>query len=225
MSPDKNEPERQTRLAPNPLKLVAALEQAGDEAGLLALLEPDNSIVTRRAAAKALANVCRSDSASPITQHLAQEADRMVKISLISALGKLGSEVSLPILLETLKDREPLVRLETAKALSRFNSETAFESLQEALRRKEESYDRAIRQFAAEALGQLADRRAAPALTEALKDEEGLVRAAAARALGQLGDRSVIPALRLARHTIPHSRGTNCAECEAIDAALAALKE
>lgn len=208
-----------------PLDKVRELEQAGDEAGLLDLLHLTNSVITRRAAAKALANICHKESASPLAQCLEQETDRVVRLSLVSALGKLGDDSGLPALLYALKDREAVVRLEAAKALSRFNSETAFQMLLTALKRKEEAYDRTVRQFAAEALGQLADRRAATDLLEALKDEDGLVRAAAATALGRLGDRSAIPALNRIRHVIPHPRGTNCVECEAIDNALAALKE
>jgi HEAT repeat protein len=212
-------------LTPNPLQLVKDLERKRDEATLLALLRPEvNSTLTRRAAAKALAKIARPDSVSELVEYLSKETDRLVRLELVGALGKLGDDRGLEVLLNALKDREAVVRREAATALSRYNSPAAFEALLTALRQNSEAGDRLIRQFAAEALGQLADRRAVPALLEALKDEEGLVRAAAARSLGLLGDRAAIPALRRARHTTPHVTGADCAECQAIDQALENLK-
>lgn len=209
----------------NPIQQIKEWERTRNEPALLNLLEPQlNSVLTRRLAAKALANIARAESASPLAEHLEHEPDRAVRLSLVQALGRLGDDRTLAILLLSLKDWEAVVRLEVASALSRFNSPAAFETLLTALAQQAEPDDRAVRQFAATALGQLADRRAVLPLVAALKDEEGMVRAAAARALGQLGDRSVLPALKRARHTTPHLPGVDCAECTAIDEAIRTMK-
>ncbi len=219
-------PEIPPRRTSNPTTQIRELEKAGDSAALLNLLKAENnSIVVRRAAAKALANVARPENALVLAQFFTDESDRAIRLNLIRALGKLGDDATLPLLLNALKDRETLVRLEAAHALSRFNSSAGFEALLVALQQRNEANDREIRQFAAEALGQLGDRRAVAPLCEALKDEAELVRATAAKALGQLGDRSALPTLRRARHTTPHLRGVNCAECEAIDEAIRGMKE
>ncbi|MEI6046809.1 MAG: HEAT repeat domain-containing protein [Chloroflexota bacterium] len=217
------------RSNPKVIQLVRKLEEARDEEALLNLLNPQHislhSIVARRLAAKAVANIARPACLPTLVQYLEEESDRAIRLSLLGALGRLGNDFALPMLLKSLKDRDALVRLEAATALSKFNSPAAFEALLAALQQKEEPSDRAIRQFAAEALGQLADRRAVAALLEALKDEESLVRTAVAKALGQLGDRAAIPLLKRLRHTTPHLRGADCAECKAIDVALTALEK
>lgn len=202
---------------------VQDMEETGNVVGLLGVLDPAFPLPARRRAAKALFRLANKEQTEALVTALQIENDRAVRITLIQTLGKLGDDKALPGLLHSLKDREAQVRLEAAEALARYNSEAAFQALLAALKQKGEDDDRFVRQYAAEALGKLADRRAFDPLVAALKDPSELVRPAAATALGRLGDRRAAPHLKRVRHTSPHSRGSDCAECRAVDAALVAL--
>lgn len=193
-------------------------------AGLLALLDPSASVAVRRAAARGLAVAAPRKFAPQLAKNLAEETDRGVKLSLLQTLGRLGDDEALPALLLALKDREPLVCEEAALALSRYNSEAAYEALLASLRQNDDDRSWSARRYAAEALGRLSDPRAVPALIEALRDDNPLVRPAVALALGRLGDKEAVAALKRVRHTTPHQRGAECAECKAIDAALRQLE-
>lgn len=207
------------------LHTVKAFEEQRDYKALLLLLAPENSAAIRQAAARSLARIAPGKVAAQLGDFLLHDPDRGVRRSLAETLGRLGDDSGLPALLQTLKDRELQVREEAARALARFNSQTAFEALLQALQlaespEPERANNWLVRRFAAEALGLLGDRRAVPILIEALKDEHALVRPAAAQALGRLGDISAVGPLKRARHTTPHQRGAECAECAAIDSAL-----
>jgi HEAT repeat protein len=210
------------------LKTVKELEEQRDYKALLFLITPDNSPVIRRAAAAALGAVAPARNAPEIATRLAEilpdEPDRGVRKNIVATLGRLGDDAGIVALLNALKDRELMIREEAARALSRFNSDAAFDALLNALQIRADERDWQMRSFAADALGQLGDRRAVPALLDALKDEHALVRPAAALALGRIGDEMAVGALKRARHTTPHQRGAECAECAAIDAALKLLE-
>lgn len=208
------------------LQIVRKLEEQRDYKALLLLLTPTVSAVIRRAAARSLANVAPGWVAAQLSEFLLTDPDRGVRRSLTETLGRLGDDSGLQALLTSLQDRELLVREEAARALSRFNSQAAFDALLASLQLPNVPHSRnwITRRFAAEALGLLGDRRAVPLLIEALKDDHALVRPAVAQALGRLGDVAAVSPLRRARHTTPHQRGADCAECAAIDAALKSLE-
>jgi HEAT repeat protein len=203
---------------------VKALEEQGDLAGLLALLDLATPVLTRRAAARSLYLIASSSVVPQLAHYLQNDPDRVIRHYLTQALGRLGDDRALEALLLALKDRDLMVREDAAAALSRYNSQAAFEALLAALQQKDDVRSWMVRRFAAEALGRLGDRRAVPALLVALRDGSDLVRPAVARALGQLGDRSAIGALKRARHSGPHRKGAECAECAAIDGALKELE-
>jgi HEAT repeat protein len=205
------------------LQAVRVLTAQKDCQALAALLVASSSVSTRRVAAKALADIATTAQASLLAQVLGSDSDRAVRLNMVRALGRLGVDEFLPALLLALKDKEAPVRVEAAHAISRYNSATAFELLLAALNQKDSAPDRFIRQYAAEALGNLGDRRAVPALIASLKDASDLVRAAVAVALGRLGERSAIDPLQRVRHKAAHGRGFDCAECKAIDRAIAEL--
>lgn len=220
--------ERQSRSASkearaSSLQTVRELKRQQDREGLAALLVAgDTPTASRRVAAKALAELGTRHQVSALTTALQSDLDRGVRVNAAHALGRLGEDTALPILIESLNDREAIVRVEVAQALSRYNSQAAFDALLQALQTTGPE-NRFMRQYAAEALGKLGDRRAGAALLQALKDESDLVRPAVAIALGRLNIISALEPLQRAHHTTPHVTGFDCAECKAIDGAIAAI--
>lgn len=221
--------ERQPHLTNNEaqtssLHTVRDLKRRQDREGLAVLLADTQNVstATRRAAAKALAELGTRQQILALTKALQADPDRGVRVNAAHALGRLGDDAALLALIESLNDREAIVRVEVAQALSRYNSQTAFDLLLQALRASGPE-NRFMRQYAAEALGKLGDRRAGPALLEALKDESELVRPAVAIALGRLNVIAAIEPLQRAHHNTPHAPGFDCAECKAIDGAIAVL--
>lgn len=206
------------------LEQVKQLETRQDIDGLLALLDLAQPVMLRRAAAKSLANIAPGRVVESLAEHLTTETDRGVRQSLVLALGRLGDDQGLAALLQALQDRDLMVSEEAANALARYNTPAAFEALLATLSLKTNSQDWQTRRLAAESLGKLGDRRAVPALIESLRDPHNLVRPAVALALGQLGDLQALGPLKKARHTTPHQRGAECAECSAIDTALKLLQ-
>lgn len=99
----------------------------------------------------------------------------------VRALGQIGGEQVVPLLIEALKDSWIGTRRHAAEALRHVGAKQAVEPLIEALKDEEHS----IRVTIAEALGQIGGERAEAVLIEALKDEETYI--GAARGLGQLG--------------------------------------
>jgi HEAT repeat protein len=202
---------------------ISQMEAARNIEGLLDLLDQTVAVLYRRTAAKALAAIAPASAVPALAARLASEPDRAVRQTLVKALGRLGDDQGLDVLIAALKDRDMMVCHEAALALARFNSPAAFEALLETLQQKDSRESWQSRRFAALALGKLGDRRALPALIAILYDESDLVPPAAAEALGELGDRQAISALKTARHTTPHRKGAECATCQAIDAALKRL--
>lgn len=204
-------------------RMIKEMQESGDVTGLFEIAGADYPLPTRRAAIKAISQVAGPENVPAMLILAEKETDRAARFSLINGLGRVGNDMAIPFLIGLFKDREPLIRVEAAGALSRFNSESAFSALLSGLARKSVTEDYLTRQYCAEALGKHGDRRAVFSLVATLKDPNGFVRAAAARALGELGDRSAIESLQRARHTTPHPPGSDCAECQAIDAALQKL--
>ncbi len=211
---------------PTPAQVVQEFEARRDWAGLAALLEAAQPLLTRRAAARSLASRAGKPVAPQLAEALRSEPDRVVRRDIARALGNLGDDCALPALLEALQDPDLMVREEAAAALSRYNSPAAFDALVEGLVFGQGQKGSAwmVRRYAAQALGNLGDRRAVPALVAALRDPHALVPPAAALSLGQLGDRAALEPLKRARHATPHQRGAECTLCEAIDAALQTLR-
>lgn len=221
---DERQPRFSNRIArTSSLQTIRELKRKQDRDALATLLiAADTPTASRRAAAKALDELGTRRQISALITALKNDLDRGVRVNAAHALGRLGDDSALPTLIESLNDREAIVRVEVAQALSRYNSQTAFDAVLQALQMAG-SENRFIRQYAAEALGKLGDRRAGAALLQALKDESELVRPAVAIALGRLNVTSAIEPLQRAHHNTPHAPGFDCAECKAIDGAIAAL--
>ncbi len=203
--------------------MIKDLTEQRDMGGLFAYLGTGYPPATRRAAAKALVEIVPAEKVPDILTLLETETDRGVNLSLIKTLGRLADDRALPALFDLFKQRDATLRVEAAAALARYNSETAYNALLQGLGQKGASDDYLVRQYSAEALGQMGDRRAVTVLINSLKDENGFVRAAAATGLGNLGDKRAAEALFRSRHNEAHGTGVDCAECNAIDAALQKL--
>ena len=216
---------RQSRLEVrlDSIQQVRDLAARQERQQLADLLDPQTvPTATRRAAAKALSEIAQPAQVPLFINALQTDPDRGVRLSATRALGRLADDAAIPALIVAFGDKEATVRQEAATALSSYNSPSAFDALKAALLSSGER-QRFVRQYAAEALGKLGDRRAVPFLIEALRDESELVRPAVATALGQLGQTVAIEPLQRAHHITAHARGFDCAECKAIDAALATL--
>jgi len=118
------------------------------------------------------------------------------------ALGKIGDNRAVDLLIESLKDKKPLVRWKAAEALGEIKDNRAVEPLIKILNDREEDWS--VRKGAAEALGKIGDNRAVEPLIEALKYSElsifsdlehDYVRWGAEIALGWIGDKRAVEPL------------------------------
>lgn len=119
---------------------------------------------------------------SPVVERLARDADGEVAEAALGALAALGSDESIPFLIETLAD--PRRRAAARRALVRFG-DRALDALGIAL-----TFDQLperVRREIPRAIGELGSERAAGLLSDALVGElPGLVRYRVLRALGRL---------------------------------------
>jgi len=123
-----------------------------------------------------------ADSRSPVAA---------VRRRAAGALGALGDEAAVPVLVVALADPEPVVRAEAARSLGLLRDSRAAPALCRALA----DPDASVRFYAAYALGEIKDKGTAPALLKALGDPEWCVRDQAAWALRELHDPSIAPAV------------------------------
>jgi HEAT repeat protein len=120
---------------------------------------------------------------------------------ILQALGRIGDEAALPVILGAAKDTNSTVRRFAVSALAdmgktphtpgRMGHTQAIDALIVALDDPETD----IRATAAMSLGLLGDRRAESAIIALLNDEEASVRAQAIIALGHLGSSRTLPIL------------------------------
>lgn len=159
-----------------------ALAEVGETAiePLLRALGSENK-QTRAYAAKALGQIGTARASNPILALLATEADDVIRMSMIQALGGLRDERAVAFLLPYLKAPEQvnrgwIIRV-AANALGTIGSESVIIPLTEVLASDPDWF---ARLGAAEGLRKIRHPLAATALRRALKDENALVRAEAA---------------------------------------------
>ncbi|HKX27882.1 MAG TPA: HEAT repeat domain-containing protein, partial [Blastocatellia bacterium] len=124
-----------------------------------------------------------ADYLNESVSRLLKAEDRDVRLSAAAALGKIGGERAVAMLIEALRDQNFYVCWRAADALAKIGGEQAISSLIEAL----QDSDREVRRIAAEALGKISGERAIAPLMVALRDSDREVRRIAAEALGKLG--------------------------------------
>ena len=110
---------------------------------------------------------------------------------ILQALGKIGDESALPVILDAAKDSNGTIRRFAVSALADFGDARAIDALITALDDKEPD----IRVAAVMALGESSDRRANDALMALLDDKDSAVRTQAVIALGHLGSDQALPLL------------------------------
>ncbi len=145
--------------------------------GLANKLVQDESLHGDPAIAQRIADTLESPNA---------EADPQVRAYLLLALGRIGHESSIPVLIEHLGDPDADVRLKSLWSLG--NIGAAGESdTSEAVAAMLDDEDEGVRGYAAYVLGTLGNPTSGSALEIALNDPAGQVRWNAAVALARLG--------------------------------------
>ncbi|MGB5770830.1 MAG: HEAT repeat domain-containing protein [Crocosphaera sp.] len=111
--------------------------------------------------------------------------------SVLVALGNIGNEAAVPVLIKALSDSDSYVRSSAAEALVNIGNEAAVRGLIQAL----SDSDSDLRWRAAEALGNIGNEAAVRGLIQALSDSDRYVRSSAAQALGNIGNEAAVPGL------------------------------
>jgi len=135
--------------------------------------------------------------AHPVAEEYARDLRSSVpsvRVHTAMALGRIGHESAVPVLIEALKDPEKDVRREAAKALGFIKDARAVAALAEAIG----DSDMNVRLYAAYALGEIKNAKSTGALLRALRDPEWCVRDQAAWALREIHDPKIIAPLAAA---------------------------
>ena len=160
----------------------------------------DPFVEVRLAAAHALEVLEAADSLDEVVIRLKQ-GDRGTKVGAIYALGRIGGEKVLPILLYCAERNEEDIKCAAVKVLG----ELAFPEAEATLVEKLSDPSCAVRALAIEALSHYRNPSLVPRLLPFLDEEDGLLDAEAALALGRIGDATQEePLLRLLNS--PHQR-------------------
>lgn len=114
-----------------------------------------------------------------------------IRTYVLQALGKVGDESAIPVILDAAKDSDSTIRRYAVPALADLGGAQAAEALVAALEDPESD----IRAAAVMALGEIRVERADGALIPLLDDEDLSVRVQAVIALGNLGSRQALPRL------------------------------
>lgn len=110
---------------------------------------------------------------------------------ILQALGKIGDETALPVILNAARDSNGTIRRFAISALADLGDTQAIDALIAALGDSESD----IRATAAMSLGSLGDKKAENALIALLNDKEVSVRSQAIIALGRIGSSRALPML------------------------------
>lgn len=130
---------------------------------------------------------------------IAQAADPGTMFIAVKALGRIGDDRAVPLLLEQMRGNDMWVRAAATGALINIGA-AAVNGLTAALRDE----DKAVRRAAAKALGKIGemgeDNQVTHGLSFALLDIDGAVRRFAAEALGRLGAETMVAELTEVLH-------------------------
>ena len=158
-------------------------------AAIKALLK-DPSEEVRRAASHALDTLEATDSLECVLETL-KKGDRAAKIRSIYALGRIGGDQVLPVLLYCAGRDEEEIRCAAVKVLG----ELALQEARATLLGKLQDPSRAVRALAIEALSGYRDPSMVPILVPFLAEQDGMLDAEAALALGPIGDDTLVEPL------------------------------
>jgi cyclophilin family peptidyl-prolyl cis-trans isomerase/HEAT repeat protein len=176
-----------------------ALQRIEDERArqALTMLLEDAHPYTRAFAAKGLGGI-RDRGAVPQLLPLAGrtgDADRMVAVEAIRALGRIADPAGAPVLLKILQSREadPTLRLEAASAIGAIRTDGVYDTLLDLLGDSQPP----IRAAAIRALAEFDTEAFVTVLSAMDPDPHWTVRAALATVLGELPADAALPRLRL----------------------------
>jgi HEAT repeat protein len=140
------------------------------------------------------------------------DTDGFVRFWIVDAMGKLGSEASIPLVQASLEDKDDYVRINAAKVLSQLGQPDGSKRLIDALSLTPSGISRSpedrtrnrragkLKMFAIECLGEIGSLSAIPHISERLKSSHWPIRASSAWALGMIGDRGALPAVTPLMH-------------------------
>jgi HEAT repeat protein len=143
------------------------------------------------------------------------------------ALGEIGGERALEVLLTALNSEKPVFRMDAALALSKIPDERAVLGLIKAL----DDESSVCRWWATDALGEISDRGAVKKLLEVLRDKDTFIRWHAARALARIAGKETLDGLRALREEDNSVRGPAAyalallGDDEAVNTLLEVLKD
>jgi HEAT repeat protein len=206
------------------LASVTALGKLGDVAALDALVRAlgDEDDEVCYAAARALGRIGTPSAVEALIETLTPGRRNRARKGALAALGQVGGERVLDVVIGASLDEDSKVRRSAATALGEIDGERAVAALTQALKDKDDwvaveaatalrkiGDERAVdnlilalkhnngfvRRDAVKALGSIQATRAVPSLIKTLKDEDHYVRAYAAEALGRMGAKQAVDAL------------------------------
>ncbi|MFK7820579.1 MAG: HEAT repeat domain-containing protein, partial [Planctomycetaceae bacterium] len=176
-------------------KAAAGLSHWSSESSarrLLTLLK-DRSVEVRRNAATALVKTPTREFLGTIVEVLKQESDEATQLSLIQAVGQIGSVEHADVLYSLTKSESLDTRVAALRALTKVKDKRALPLLVSLLKDPDER----IREKAATGIGFNGNLAGIPRLSELMKsDRSQAVRIAAVRALGNIGSSECIPVLK-----------------------------
>ncbi|MFW6066344.1 MAG: HEAT repeat domain-containing protein, partial [Planctomycetota bacterium] len=145
-----------------------ALGYIGGEEAVQRLVVVSRSSITalRKSAIEALGRTREPDAMDTVVFALENDPRQVVRLVAAEAVGRIGGERALPILLEKLRDENPSVREGAAWGLGHLGDTAGVEPLIEAL----EDENGLVRIVAVKALGRLGDQRAVEPLEQMLWD-------------------------------------------------------
>jgi len=184
---------------PPPLEAIKGVGTLGDRRAVPTLLEIVEHAATGdgsweqtgRSAVDALGTIGDPAAVEPLMTVM-ESGSPALRGSAAWALGKLGDERAVPLLIDALDD--PEVHYSAAQALGLLRAAEAVDRLCEIAGDKEAPTN--VRRMVIEALGQIGEPKACEALVALLgKDEEEKLRKEAATSLGALGDAEAVDPL------------------------------
>ncbi len=162
---------------------------------LLKILNDPNPTV-RLEAAFALGQLGDAQAEKPLIRRLNSEDDLDVKIRVVEALGKIGTEESFPVLVTLFKEKDAKLRAEAAlsvgrMALRNLTNKSATDSLTQLLRDEDDQ----VRWKACYSLMRIGKNLDSKSLLSATNDRDARVRMFAVQALGELKELSYLEPL------------------------------
>lgn len=151
----------------------------------------DTSQEVRMDAARAIGQLAGKDVVKALHDRYKKEKTEDVRSELLRAMGYIGDEKFLTVLIKASKDEANRLKAEAVRGLGAYKDQKAIEALIEALGSDNEW----VREAAASTLAQLKVPQAIKPLLGLLDDDDAYVRMTAIDSLGQIGDASVVPEL------------------------------